>query len=205
MVTGLTLNLFDFQEKTIMKLLDLTTDSRSKQTIVVKSPTGSGKTIILIGFVDEYLNKVNSNTAVIWLCPGKGDLEEQSQQKMHGVAPHRVTQNLFDALRNGFPAESTTFINWELVTKKDNTAIKDSERKNLYDRIAEAHRSGMDFIVIIDEEHSNNTAKARNIIDHFSAKNIIRVSATTVENKRYEYYEIDELDVIDAGLITKGL
>lgn len=205
MVTGLTLNLFDFQENAVMKLLDLTTDSRSKQTIVVKSPTGSGKTIILIGFVDEYLNKVNSNTAVIWLCPGKGDLEEQSRQKMIKVAPHRSTQNLFDALRNGFPAESTTFINWELVTKKGNTAIKDSERKNLYDRIAEAHRAGMDFIVIIDEEHSNNTAKAKDIIDHFSAKNIIRVSATAVENQRYEYYEIDELDVIDEGLITKAL
>jgi len=205
MVTGLTLNLFDFQEKAVMELLDLTTDSRSKQTIVVKSPTGSGKTIILIGFVDEYLNKVNSNTAVIWLCPGKGDLEEQSRQKMMKVAPHRTTQDLFDALRNGFPAESTTFINWELVTKKGNTAIRDSERKNLYDRIAEAHRSGMDFIVIIDEEHSNNTAKAKDIIDHFSAKNIIRVSATAVENKRYEFYEIDELDVIDEGLITKAL
>ena len=205
MVTGLTLNLFDFQEQAVLKLLDLTTDSRCKQTIVVKSPTGSGKTIILIGFVDEYLNKVNSNTAIVWLCPGKGDLEEQSRQKMIKVAPHRATQNLFDALRNGFPAESTTFINWELVTKKGNTAIKDSERKNLYDRIAEAHRSGMDFIVIIDEEHSNNTAKAKDIIDHFSAKNIIRVSATAVENKRYEFYEIDELDVIDEGLITKAL
>lgn len=205
MVTGLTLNLLDFQEKAIIKLLDLTTDSRSKQTVVVKSPTGSGKTIILIGFVDEYLNKVNSNTAVIWLCPGKGNLEEQSRQKMHMVAPHRNTQNLLDALRNGFPTESTTFINWELVTKKGNTAIKDSERKNLYDRIAEAHRGGMDFIVIIDEEHSNNTAKAKDIIDHFSAKNIIRVSATAVENKRYEFYEIDELDVIDEGLITKAL
>ena len=205
MVTGLTLNLFDFQERTVMQLLDLTTDSRSKQTIVVKSPTGSGKTIILIGFVDEYLNKVNANTAIIWLCPGKGDLEEQSRQKMLKVAPHRNTQNLFDALRNGFLAESTTFINWELVTKKGNTAIRDSERKNLYDRIAEAHRAGMDFIVIIDEEHSNNTAKAKDIIDHFSAKNIIRVSATAVQNKRYEYIEIDELDVIDEGLITKAL
>ena len=205
MVTGLTVNLFDFQEQAVIRLLDMTTDSQSKQTIVVKSPTGSGKTIILIGFVDEYLNKVNANTAIIWLCPGKGDLEEQSRQKMRAVAPHRNTQNLFDALRNGFPAESTTFINWELVTKKGNTAIRDSERKNLYDRIAEAHRSGIDFIVIIDEEHSNNTAKAKDIIDHFSAKNIIRVSATAVQNKRYEYIEIDELDVIDKGLITKAL
>ena len=205
MVTGLTLNLFDFQEQAVIRLLDLATDSRSKQTIVVKSPTGSGKTIILIGFVDEYLNKVNPNTAIIWFCPGKGDLEEQSRQKMCKVAPHRNTQNLFDALRNGFPAESTTFINWELVTKKGNIAIRDNERKNLYDRVAEAHRSGIDFIIIIDEEHSNNTAKAKDIIDHFSAKNIIRVSATAVQNKRYEYVEIDELDVIDEGLITKAL
>lgn len=129
MVTGLTLTLFDFQEKAVMKLLDLTEDRQSKQTIVVKSPTGSGKTIILIGFVDEYLNNINSNTAFIWLCPGKGDLEEQSCQKMRSVAPHRITQNLFEALQNGFAPETTTFINWELVTKRGNTAIRDSERK----------------------------------------------------------------------------
>lgn len=205
MVTGLALTLFDFQENAVIKLLDLATDRHSKQTIVVKSPTGSGKTIILIGFVDEYLNKVSSNTAIIWLCPGKGDLEEQSRQKMRCVAPHRNTQNLFDALQNGFAPESTTFINWELVTKRDNTAIRDSERKNLFDRIADAHRKGIDFIVIIDEEHSNNTAKAKTIIDAFAARNIIRVSATAIENKRYEFYEIDEVDVIDEGLITKAL
>ena len=98
---------------------------------------------------------------------------------------------------------STTFINWELVTKRGNTAIRDSERKNLFDRIADAHRAGVEFIVIIDEEHSNNTAKAKTIIDAFASKNIVRVSATAIENKRYEFFEIDEVDVIDAGLITK--
>lgn len=205
MVNGLTLNLFDFQEKAVLNLLDLSADNNSKQTVVMKAPTGAGKTIILIGYVDEYLNKVNSNTAVIWLCPGKGDLEEQSRKKMISVAPHRKTQNLFDALRNGFEPESTTFINWELVTKRGNNAIKDSERKNLFDRIAEAHRKNIDFIVIIDEEHSNNTAKAKVIIDAFAAKHIIRVSATAIKNNRYEYFEIDELDVIDNGLITKAL
>ena len=205
MVNGININLFDFQEKAVIKLLDIVTDSRSKQTITVKSPTGSGKTIILIDFVEEYLTKINSRTAFIWLCPGKGDLEEQSRQKMRKFAPHRHTQNLFDSLQNGFEAESTTFINWELVTKKGNTSIRDSERKNLFDRIADAHRAGIEFIVIIDEEHSNNTAKAKTIIDAFSAKNIIRVSATAIENKRYEYFEIDEVDVIGEGLITKAL
>lgn len=205
MVTGLTLTLFDFQEEAVINLLDLTADEKSKQTIVVKSPTGSGKTIFLIGFVDEYLNQINKNTAFIWLCPGKGDLEEQSRKKMKVVSPHRNTQNLFDALQNGFQPESTTFINWELVTKQGNTALQDSERKNLFDRIAEAHRNNIEFIIIIDEEHSNNTAKAKTIIDAFSAKNIIRVSATANKNNRYEYIEIDEMDVIDEGLITKAL
>lgn len=202
---GLTINLFDFQEQTVIKLVDLTVDKNSKQTITVKAPTGAGKTIILIDYIEEYLCNVESNTAFIWLCPGRGDLEEQSRRKMQEFAPHRNTQNLFDALLNGFTTESTTFINWELVTKRGNTAIRDSERKNLYDRIADAHRNGIEFIVIIDEEHSNNTAKARTIIDAFAAKNIIRVSATAIKNKRYEYIEVDELDVINAGLITKAL
>lgn len=206
MVNGLTLDhIFDFQEQAVIKLLDSATNSNSRQTIVMKAPTGAGKTIILIDFVVNYIDKVNPNTAFIWLCPGKGDLEEQSRKKMQDIAPQRITQNLFDALQGGFAPESTTFINWELVTKKGNTAIRDSERKNLFDRIAEAHQSGLTFIVIIDEEHSNNTAKAKTIIDAFSARNIIRVSATAQENKRYEFFEIDEQDVIDSGLITKAI
>ena len=135
---GLTIKLFDFQEQAVLKLLDLTAKQTSKQTVVMKAPTGSGKTIILIDYVDEYLTNVNNNTAFIWLCPGKGNLEEQSRDKMQKIAPHRTTQNLFDSLLNGFTPGSTTFINWELVTKKGNTAIRDSERKNLFERIADA-------------------------------------------------------------------
>lgn len=202
---GIAIKLFDFQEQAVIKLIDLTADKNSKQTITVKAPTGAGRTIILIDFIEEYLSNVDNNTAFIWLCPGKGDLEEQSRRKMNEFAPYRSTQNMFGALLDGFAAGSTTFINWELVTKRGNTAIRDSERKNLYDRIADAHRGGIEFIVIIDEEHSNNTAKAKNIIDAFAAKNIIRVSATAIENNRHEFIEIDELDVINEGLITKAL
>lgn len=170
MVGGLNINLFDFQEKAVIKLADLVSDESSKQTIVMRAPTGSGKTIILIDFVSEYINKIDNNTAFIWLCPGKGDLEEQSRKKMEKFATHLVTQNLFDALQSGFAAGSTTFVNWELVTKKGNTALRDGERKNLYDRIAEAHRNNLTFVVIIDEEHSNKTTNAKVIIDAFSAK-----------------------------------
>lgn len=202
---GLALSLFDFQEKASLKLIDLTASKESKQVILMKAPTGAGKTIILIHYIDSYLSNVDNNTAFIWLCPGKGNLEEQSKSKMDNLAQGRKTQNLFDALLHGFSGGSTTFINWELVTKKGNIAIRDSERKNLFDRIAEAHRNGLKFIIIIDEEHSHNTSKASDVIDAFSAKNVIRVSATAIKNKRYEYFEIDELDVINSGLITKAL
>ncbi len=197
--------LFDFQEACSLYLIDTVSKKDSKQTITVKAPTGAGKTIILIDFVDKYLNSVNSNTAFIWLCPGKGDLEEQSRQKMINLLPSKTTKNMHDALLSGFEAGSTTFINWELVTKKGNKAISDTEKKNLFDRISEGHRKNIEYIIIIDEEHSNDTKKANDIISAFSAKNIIRVSATAKENKLYEFYEIDEMDVISSGLITKAL
>lgn len=197
--------LFDFQEKCSLFILSTISKRDSKQTITIKSPTGSGKTIILIDFIDRYLDSVNRDTAFVWFCPGKGDLEEQSRQKMIKFLPGKATKNLTDALLTGFEPGSTTFINWELVTKKDNKAISDTEKKNLYDRISEGHRKGIEYIVIIDEEHSNDTKKANDIINAFSAKNIIRVSATAKQNKLYEFYQIDEMDVISSGLITKAL
>ncbi|MBP2636807.1 MAG: helicase [Firmicutes bacterium] len=197
--------LFTFQEECSSFLVNKVAQLDSKEVITIKAPTGAGKTIILIDFIDKYLNTVNPNTAFIWLCPGKGDLEEQSRQKMMYHLPNKLTKNMFDALLSGFEAGSTTFVNWELVTKKGNKAISDSEKKNLYDRRTEAHRAGIQFIVIIDEEHSNDTKKANDIINQFSAKNIIRVSATAKKNDLYEFYPIDELEVIGSGLITKAL
>lgn len=207
MVTGgIALNLFTFQEQAVIKLIDLTVAPDSKQVIVMKSPTGSGKTVILLDYIDEYLFKVDPKTAFVWFCPGSGGLEEQSQEKMRRLLPNRRTQNIFDAMQNGFEAETTTFINWELVRNKNkNLAIRDGERKNLFDRIAEAHRNGLKFILIIDEEHANDTKKAQDIIDAFSAFHIVRVSATANQNKKCEFFEIDEIDVINAGLITKAL
>lgn len=202
--TSVNIKMFDFQEKAVINLIDLTTGAH-KQTITVKSPTGSGKTIILINYICEYLEKIDRNTAFIWLCPGKGDLEEQSRKKMIKFAPTKKAQTLQDALLSGFSAESTTFINWEMVTKTGNRAISDGERKNLFDRIAEAHGKRINFIIVIDEEHSNNTAKANSIIEAFAASHIIRMSATAIKNNRFEFYEIDETEVINAGLITKAL
>ena len=171
----------------------------------MRAPTGAGKTIILIKYIDRLLSS-DKNIAVVWLCPGKGDLEEQSRDKMKQVIPSRPTKDLFDALSQGFLRGSTTFLNWERVTKKDNRAITDSETDNLYDKIKQAQNNGIKFYIILDEEHTNNTAKANTLLRFFSAEHTIRVSATTVSNKdTVEFYEINEQDVIDEGLITSAI
>lgn len=196
---------YEFQNECVDFLIEKTASVNSKQVITVKAPTGAGKTVILIKYIDEYLKNTNGKTAFIWLCPGKGNLEEQSKDSMDALTPHRDTRNLVYSMLMGFEGGSVTFINWELVTKKGNTALKESERANLFETIAEAHKDGIEFVVIIDEEHMNNTKKADDIINAFAAKNIIRVSATANKVSHHEFYEIPEDDVINAGLISRAI
>lgn len=199
------IQLLSFQREAVQNLLETVTNTKSKDIIVLKSPTGSGKTVMLINFIDDYINTIDKNIAFIWLCPGKGNLEEQSHDQMISLAPNRDVKTLQEALLAGFEEGSTTFVNWEMVTKTGNKAITESEEKNLYDRIAEAHRRGRRFIILVDEEHSNDTNKAQAIINAFSPLFVIRVSATAHENPNAEFIEIDEQDVIDEGIIAKAI
>lgn len=196
---------YEFQNECVEFLIDKTVDINSKQVITVKAPTGAGKTVILIKYVDEYLKNTDGHTAFVWLCPGKGNLEEQSKDSMENLTSQRDTRNLMYSMLSEFEPGSVTFINWELVTKKGNTALKDCERSNLFEKIAEAHKDGTRFVVIIDEEHMNNTKKADDVISAFAAKNIIRVSATANKVPHQEFYEIPEDEVINAGLITRAI
>lgn len=197
------IKLKDFQINTVNKLLDATSIG-SKKEVLLQAPTGSGKTIILLSYIEEYL-KENNKMVFVWLTPGKGDLEEQSRKKMIKFLPHHNTKNIQDVLLQGFEAKDTTFINWETITKKDNNALKEAERKNLYERVREAHNNGYKFIIIVDEEHLNKTVKAEAILQYMNPEYIVRVSATTKTNKEAEFIKIDELEVINAGLITRAL
>ena len=197
------IKLKDFQINTVNKLLDATSIG-SKKEVLLQAPTGSGKTIILLSYIEEYL-KENNKMVFVWLTPGKGDLEEQSRKKMVKFLPHHNTKNIQDVLLQGFEAKDTAFINWETITKKDNNALKEAERKNLYERVREAHNNGYKFIIIVDEEHLNKTVKAEAILQYMNPEYIVRVSATTKTNKEAEFIKIDELEVINAGLITRTL
>lgn len=193
----------DFQDECVDKMISLS--NTSKEGIVIKSPTGSGKTIILLKYIEAYFNNFDDDAVFVWFCPGAGDLEEQSKAEMEKHMKDRVAKDLDDTLRNGFDAGDTVFINWEKVNNANKKAMTESEHKNLIDQIAKAHRAGLKFIIIVDEEHAYNTTKSQAVINEFNSKLIIRVSATAKKNNKFEWIEIDERDVINAQLITKAL
>ena len=198
------MELADFQMHTIDLLFDAM--ANGKRDIILKSPTGSGKTIMLTHFMDEYC-KSEHNIIFIWLTPGKGDLEEQSKAKMDKYVHNAQTKLLADVMTSGFAENDCCFINWEKLTKKGNNALKDGERKNFLEHIDTARNNGLNFKIIVDESQMNDSPKANDILAYFQTDKIIRASATP---KNYNadavtLIEVDEADVIASGLIKKLL
>src|SRR5699024_1797 len=119
--------------------------------------------------------------------------------------PEHKSKTLKDALNQGFEGKDVTFINWEAVNRQGNRSTRVGEKRNIIDRISEAHRAGVEFIVIVDEEHRSNTNISSEFILNFSALNVIRVSATPIKNDYALTYEIPDNEVIASGLITRSM
>lgn len=196
------IQLKNFQLKAIDELMEAM--HNDKKEIILKSCTGSGKTIILTHFIDTYVRSFG-DTVFIWLTPGKGNLEEQSKEKMDRYIYGASTKLLCDVMTSGFSAGDACFINWEKLTKKGNTALRDSEKTNFIEYIEKALNAGINFKVIVDESHQNDTIKADEIIEYFKTDKIIRCSATPKSYKNAFMVEVPEEDVIAEGLIKKLL
>ena len=196
------MRLATFQLKAIADLMEAM--SGPEQEIILKSCTGSGKTIILTHFMDEY-GKSLFRKVFVWLTPGKGDLEEQSKAKMDKYIPLSHTKLLADVMTSGFEENDACFINWEKLTKKGNNALKDGERTNFLEHIRNAQNRGLSFVVIVDESHQNDTVKAADILQYFAPEKIIRCSATPKNYPKAHLIEIPEEYVIAEELIKKML
>lgn len=196
------MELKEFQLNAVKSLFEAM--DKPVRDIILKSPTGSGKTIILTYFMHQYIQSY-PKTVFVWLTPGKGNLEEQSKAKMDKYIHASQTKLLSDVMTAGFEENDSCFINWEKLTKKGNNALKDSERTNFLEHIEHALNDGLRFIIIVDESHQNNTIKADEIIQYFRTEKIIRCSATPKGIAKAEVIEIPEEEVIAAGLIKKML
>ncbi len=196
------MKLMDFQLEAISRLMEAM--EAPEREIVLKSCTGSGKTIMLTHFMDEYMRCYGS-VVFVWLTPGKGELETQSKKKMDRYIVGASTKLLSDVMTGGFAAGDACFINWEKLTKKGNNALKDGERTNFSEWVERAHDDGLRFVIIVDESHQNDTVKADEIIELFRTEKIIRSSATPKPFHNAKMVEVPEEDIIAEGLIKKVL
>lgn len=172
--------------------------------IVFKSPTGSGKTIVLTTFIQDYVRE-NPKTVFVWLTPGEGGLAEQSKAKMDVNCHGASTKLLDDVMTGGFAAGDAVFINWQKLNRDSNNALKDSERMNFFDRIAAAKADGLAFKIVIDESHHSFTATSKDIVDWFNPDKIVLASATPRNIPNAMLVEVPEEDVIAEGLIKKRI
>lgn len=196
------MELKNFQYETVLKLKAAM--NASTQNVVLKSPTGSGKTLMLTYFMNDYCRSF-PKMIFVWLTPGKGNLEEQSKRKMDQYFPNSSTKLIGDVMTAGFEENDCCFINWEMLTKSGNNALKEGERKNFKEHVETARENGLIFKVIVDESHQNDSIKAKEIIDLFGADKIIRASATPKNVTEATLIEVKEEDVIAEGLIKKLL
>ena len=201
------MKLFPFQEQAVQTLQDKFFYSR-KQTTVFYAPTGAGKTIMLISLMDRIIeyNPNPYNYVFVWLTPGNGELEEQSWNKAKDIGKFVKSITLDEALTGGFRAGTATFLNWERVKNDKAIALREGETKNLDDIIKVAKHKGLHFVLIIDEEHRDQTERAQRIIDKFEADKIIRASATPKSSSPdYDNVQVNDEDVIAQGLIVRNV
>ena len=193
-------NLMDFQANHEENLLNKLEDGY--KDIVLQAPTGSGKTVLMCKFISDYLEKYN-NTIFIWLCPGAGSLETQSQDSFIAFTRGISNGNVYDFINDNDPSGKVFFINWEKLNKKNNLVLRENERNDLYRQIKYCHNKNIDIIFIVDEEHKNQEA-ASTLVNIADPLHIIRISATPSSAAEYKE-EITEEEVIEAGLIASEI
>lgn len=191
--------IIDFQTKHEEGLLKKCADH---EEVVLYAPTGSGKTVLVCRFIDDYLDE-NPNTVFLWLCPGAGGLEKQSQLTFQELTSGIMDGDVYDFINEPDPRGKVYFINWDKINKKSNVVLREGEQKDLMTKVLACHNSQIDIFMIIDEEHKYRDT-ANEYVANIQPIHVLRISATPI-SKGDSVEEIKDDEVISAGLIATGI
>ena len=212
-----------FQETAIAELknqfLSLWKSPENNIPLVFKSPTGSGKTIMMAQFLRDLVGDprfYNNDVAFLWFTFSE-DSYVQSKHKLfnyYGGASEIDLLDLNDLSQGKLSKNSVFFINWQKIkgtTKASRVLRRDNERDLTFDRfIQRTHKENRKIVMIIDESHiGSNTDLAQEIIDLVNPKITMRVSATPsyipTQAEVGGYVESDRSAVIESGLIKEKI
>ncbi len=165
-------NLFEFQTKAIEELQEKfgilwNTKSNSPVQLLLKAPTGSGKTVISTTFIDslqipnekiENLGKV----AFIWITKGDNLVMQSKDKFADYFYPNlRNTLSTFDSCSDTLKENEVLFINWEKITQKKgldrlnrrrpDDPLKYKESGFYFEDLMEnTHSAGIEIILIVN-------------------------------------------------------
>ncbi len=213
-----------FQETAISQLknefLNLWKLPNQNIPLVFKSPTGSGKTIMMAQFLRDIVSDPRfegNDVAFVWFSFSE-DSYEQSKKKLfeyYGGASELDLIDLNDLSREKLHKNDVFFINWQKIkgrSKESRKLRRDNEQGLTFDNfINETHEAGRKIVVIIDEEHIGaDTDLALEVVEGLIKPKItIRISATPkyipTRADTAGYVEVKRSEVVEAGLIKEKI
>ncbi|MEK7569404.1 MAG: DEAD/DEAH box helicase family protein [Patescibacteria group bacterium] len=200
-------------------------DGVNFKKILFRSPTGSGKTVMMSGIIERLALESESNLSFVWIS--KGVLAEQSKDSLEeNIGGGGIVMSfLEDILDNEIKENEVLFINWEQIFSKAgkdnpdkdikkgdpiNKFMKDNEYdKNLRKFCENTQDEGRKVVLIVDESHLNITPNTIQIIEEI-IKPALQIDMTATPkigggyvygDREGEYVELQT--VKDAQMIKK--
>lgn len=200
-------------------------DGVNFKKILFRSPTGSGKTVMMSGIIERLALESESNLSFVWIS--KGILAEQSKDSLEAnIGGGGIIMSfLEDILDNEIKENEVLFINWEQIFSKAgkdnpdkdikkgdpiNKFMKDNEYdRNLRKFCENTQSENRKIVLIIDESHLNITSNTIKIIEEIIKPALqIDMTATPKIGGCYSYGDregeyIELQTVKDAQMIKK--
>lgn len=204
----------NYQEKAIVKLkqeVNELLDVEGNKICIFKSPTGSGKTLMMAEFLKRLIDSRidGKKFSFVWIAVNKlHDQSRNSLKKYYNQFGVGLKCSYFEDLDERKIGENEIlFLNWASINKKGNIYVRENERdNNLSNIVARTKDEGRIIILIIDESHRNaETEKSKELIDDIGPKITIEVSATPQLKGVFRGVEVELKDVKDEGMVKKEI
>lgn len=209
-----------YQDMAVFQLLglsDMYLKIPGNETLVLQSPTGSGKTFMITDYIYE-LSQKDYDLCFLWVSIGKGDLHIQSYKSVKRELDEglecSLLENEFFGSRKEINRNEIVFVNWEKIRAKDkttgefkNVVMKDKETINFPEVLENTRNIGRKIVLIIDESHyAASSERALEIRDEIIKPELtIEMSATPVLMNGSFPIKVDPNDVINEGMIKKEI